>query len=120
MRRDHADLFRAYRGGAGGLYPGAGHIGFAVAKIAAIAGFKVAVVDDRPAYASKERFPDAGELHVGAPEEIVPSLKLNKVSYVVIACRGHLEDQRTLARALKTPGLLYRHDRQQEKSENHF
>jgi xanthine dehydrogenase accessory factor len=82
---------------------GAGHIGFAVSKIAAIAGFKVVVVDDRPAYASKERFPDAGKLHVGEPEEIIPQLRLNKVCYVVIACRGHLEDQRTLAQALKTP-----------------
>jgi xanthine dehydrogenase accessory factor len=33
---------------------GAGHIGFAVAKIAKIAGFRVIVVDDRPAYANAE------------------------------------------------------------------
>jgi xanthine dehydrogenase accessory factor len=82
---------------------GAGHIGFAVSRIAAIAGFRVVVIDDRPAYASKERFPDAAELHVGQPEEMITQLKINKVSYLVIACRGHMEDQRTLKEALKTP-----------------
>jgi len=29
----------------------------------------------------------------------------NKVSYLVIACRGHLEDQQTLIEALKTPAF---------------
>ena len=82
---------------------GAGHIGFAVSRIASMAGFRVIVVDDRPAYASKERFPDADELYVADPEETIAQLKINKVSYLVIACRGHLEDQRVLAQALKTP-----------------
>jgi xanthine dehydrogenase accessory factor len=51
----------------------------------------------------KERFPDADELYVADPAEMVEKLKINKVSYLVIACRGHLEDQRVLAQALKTP-----------------
>jgi xanthine dehydrogenase accessory factor len=82
---------------------GAGHIGFAVSTIARIAGFQVVVVDDRPAYANAERFPDADELHVEDPADMVSKLKINKVSYLVIACRGHLEDQRVLAQALQTP-----------------
>ena len=81
---------------------GAGHIGYAVSKIARLAGFKVVVIDDRPAYANKERFPDAEEFYVEDPADAVAQLKLNKASYAVIACRGHLEDQRVLQETLKT------------------
>jgi xanthine dehydrogenase accessory factor len=81
---------------------GAGHIGFAVAKIAKIAGFKVTVVDDRPAYANKERFPDADKILVEEPADSLSKININKLSYLVIACRGHLEDQQTLIEALKT------------------
>ncbi len=82
---------------------GAGHIGFAVSKIAKMTGFRVSVIDDRPAYACAERFPEADEFFVEDPADIVPSLNLNGGSYLVIACRGHLEDQRVLAEAVKTP-----------------
>jgi xanthine dehydrogenase accessory factor len=81
---------------------GAGHIGFAVSLIARLAGFRVIVVDDRPAYANAQRFPDAAGFVVDDPADVVPSLHINPVSYMVIACRGHLEDQRALAQALKT------------------
>jgi len=81
---------------------GAGHIGFAVSKLAKFTGFKVVVVDDRPAYANAERFPDADEIYIDDPVGKVPQLNINKTSYLVIACRGHLEDQETLAGALKT------------------
>jgi xanthine dehydrogenase accessory factor len=74
-----------------------------VSKIASLTGFKVVVVDDRPAYANKERFPDAVEFYVEDPADAVAHLKLNRASYAVIACRGHLEDQRVLAETLKTP-----------------
>jgi xanthine dehydrogenase accessory factor len=81
---------------------GAGHIGFAVSRIAKMAGFRIVVIDDRPAYANSERFPDADEFHVEDPADAVSHLNINKASYLVIACRGHLEDQRVLAEALKT------------------
>ena len=81
---------------------GAGHIGFAVSKIAKMTGFRVSVIDDRPAYACAARFPEADEFFVEDPADMVPRLNLNKVSYLVIACRGHLEDQRVLAQAVNT------------------
>jgi xanthine dehydrogenase accessory factor len=81
---------------------GAGHIGYAVAKIARIAGFRIVAIDDRPAYANKERFPDAEECCVEDPADAVAHLNLNQASYTVIACRGHLEDQRVLEEVLKT------------------
>jgi xanthine dehydrogenase accessory factor len=81
---------------------GAGHIGFAVSKLAKFAGFRVVVVDDRPAYANAERFPDADEIYVDDPASKISKLNINKTAYLVIACRGHLEDQETLVEALKT------------------
>lgn len=82
---------------------GAGHVGFAVSKIAKMTGFRVAVIDDRPAYANAERFPDANDFYIEDPAVMVPKLKINKASYLVVACRGHLEDQRVLEQAVKTP-----------------
>lgn len=84
---------------------GAGHIGFALSRLAKMTGFRVVVIDERPAYASAERFPEADEFHVGDPATAVPRLKIGKASYLVIACRGHLEDQRVLAEAIKTPAV---------------
>ncbi|MFC1909011.1 XdhC family protein [Chloroflexota bacterium] len=84
---------------------GAGHIGFALSRLAKTTGFRVAVIDDRPAYANAERFPDADDIYVDDPEMMVSKLKINKASYLVIACRGHLEDQQVLAQAVKTPAV---------------
>jgi xanthine dehydrogenase accessory factor len=82
---------------------GAGHIGFAVSRMAKMVGFRVVVIDERPAYANKERFPDADQVHVDDPSGMIPKLNINRAGYLVIACRGHLEDQEALAAALKTP-----------------
>lgn len=82
---------------------GAGHIGFAVAKLAKMLGFRVVVVDERPAYASQERFPEADQIFVEDIVGTLPKLNVNKAAYLVIACRGHLEDQEALAAALNTP-----------------
>jgi len=85
---------------------GAGHVGFAVSKIAKLAGFKVIVIDDRPAYANPERFPDADKILVEEPADMLSKINVNKVAHLVIACRGHLEDQRTLIEALKTNAFI--------------
>src|SRR5690606_2193381 len=40
---------------------GGGHVSLQIAKIAKTVGFKVVVIDDRPAFANKERFPMADD-----------------------------------------------------------
>lgn len=81
---------------------GAGHIGYAVSRIAKMTGFRVVVIDDRPAHANAEKFPDAEEFHVEDLAQAATKLAINKYSYIVIACRSHLEDQEVLAEVLKT------------------
>ncbi len=65
-------------------------------------GFRVVVIDDRPAYANAERFPDGDDFYIDDPATMVPELSINKASYLVIACRGHFEDQRVLSEAIST------------------
>ena len=50
---------------------GAGHVGQAVASLAAQADFDVWVVDDRHQYANRERFPTAQRILVGPIEEVL-------------------------------------------------
>src|SRR5271157_5395484 len=40
---------------------GGGHISLSLARVAALTGFSIVVVDDRASYANRDRFPDAAE-----------------------------------------------------------
>jgi len=81
---------------------GGGHVSMAVAKAANTAGFGVGVIDDRAAFANKERFPMAGEIYTTF-EEAFDKLRPSASSYLVIVTRGHKEDMRVLAWAVRTP-----------------
>ncbi|MGB2677032.1 MAG: XdhC/CoxI family protein [Candidatus Acidiferrum sp.] len=81
---------------------GGGHISTAVAKAAQAAGFGVGVVDDREAFANAQRFPMAQEIFTSY-DEALEKLKPNGSSYLVIVTRGHKEDMRVLAWAVRTP-----------------
>ena len=79
---------------------GGGHVSMAVAKAATAAGFGIGVVDDREAFANAERFPMATDIHTSyedAFEKIHPSAS----NYLLIVTRGHREDMRVLAWAVR-------------------
>jgi xanthine dehydrogenase accessory factor len=80
---------------------GGGHVSMAVAKAAHAAGFGVAIVDDRESFANKERFPMAQEVHT-IYEDAFEKIHPNAASYLVIVTRGHKEDMRVLAWAVRT------------------
>jgi len=82
---------------------GGGHVSLSVSKVANIAGFDTVIVDDREAFANRERFPEAAETHAGPWEEVFPRLKIIEFSYLVIATRGHKGDLACLRWALATP-----------------
>ena len=75
---------------------GAGHVGQAVAELAARCDFEVWVVDDREQYANAPRFPEASRILVGPIEEILPSLEYDAHTYALIVTRGHGHDQEAL------------------------
>ncbi|HEV2175850.1 MAG TPA: XdhC/CoxI family protein [Terriglobia bacterium] len=82
---------------------GGGHVSRYVSQVANVAGFETVIVDDRPAFANRERFPEAAETYAGAWEEQFPKLRPNEFSYLVIATRGHKADLTCLRWALSTP-----------------
>src|SRR5580693_2565321 len=80
---------------------GGGHVSMALAKAAFSAGFGVAVVDDREAFANLQRFPMAQEVFTSY-EDAFSKIKPTASSYLVIVTRGHKEDMRVLAWAVRT------------------
>jgi xanthine dehydrogenase accessory factor len=81
---------------------GAGHVGQAVADLAAKADFDVWVVDDRKQYANAERFPGAERIVVGPIEETLSGLDVDERTYAVIVTRGHGHDQEALYHLVAT------------------
>jgi len=82
---------------------GAGHVSRPTAQMAAMTGFRVVVMDDRPEFANADRFPFAHEISVCGLETCLEGLELGPESSVVIVTRGHVHDAVVLAQALRTP-----------------
>ena len=82
---------------------GAGHISKSLSKVATLAGFATVVVDDRDTFASRERFPEAVEVHAAEYEQVFPNLRIDETGYVIIVTRGHRDDMRVLKLAIATP-----------------
>ncbi len=82
---------------------GAGHVSLEVAWLTHRLGFHTVVIDDRPEFASRERFPMAEAVRVCPDfEEIFDSSSLDVDSYIVIVTRGHHFDKKALGQALAT------------------
>ena len=80
---------------------GGGHVSRALCTIASMAGFRVTVADDREAYASETRFPDASATRAIPFEEAVAEMPIQEHTYVVVVTRGHKEDGQILAALAK-------------------
>jgi len=81
---------------------GGGHISKSLSKVLDLAGFKVSIVDNRQAYANRERFPEATEVYAEEYEDVFPKLEVNDSTYLVIVTRGHRDDMRVLRWAIGT------------------
>ncbi len=82
---------------------GAGHVAMPTAQFSAMAGFRVVVLDDRAAFANRDRFPLADEIVV------LPSFtacfadhRPDADASVVIVSRCHKQDRTILVQALGT------------------
>jgi xanthine dehydrogenase accessory factor len=71
---------------------GAGHVGGAIARAAAAAGFRVVVIDDRADYADPARFPDGIQVLAADVDAALRQHTLGAGDAVVIATRGHRND----------------------------
>lgn len=82
---------------------GAGHVGQALAALAHLAGFAVTVVDDRPEYASPERFPPGVKVVAGTFVTTLAGLDLGPRHFVVLATRAHDLDLDCLRVVIRRP-----------------
>jgi xanthine dehydrogenase accessory factor len=82
---------------------GAGHVAQPIARLAALVGFRVRVVDDRAEFANPERFPEAEAIHLATDfDSALNGLAVNRRAFIVIVTRGHLHDKAVLMQALRT------------------
>jgi xanthine dehydrogenase accessory factor len=61
------------------------------------------IVDDREAFANRERFPEAEETYADEYEAVFQKLEVTSSSYLIIVTRGHRDDMRVLRWAVGTP-----------------
>jgi xanthine dehydrogenase accessory factor len=85
---------------------GAGHVGRAVSRAAALVGFSVILVDDRADYLSREGLPERVTPVEASPKDLGSKLQVDESAFVVVATRGHSLDKEWL-RAIAASGPRY-------------
>lgn len=80
---------------------GGGHVGLAIAKMAALLEYEVTVIDDREEYSARERFGPGIDVVRMDMVEALRSLPMGWNTFIVIATRGHKLDSHCLREAVK-------------------
>lgn len=81
---------------------GGGHVGEKAAALCAFLGVPHWVVDDRPEFASRARFPHARDVLVAPPDAALKRLGVDEKTAVAVVTRCHGFDLRCLVAALQT------------------
>lgn len=82
---------------------GAGHDAVPLVRAASLLGWNVTVVDDRPAFLNRERFPEAhGFAPVVDPSEVAEAVTVDARTFVVVMTHAFLRDKAYLRRLLTT------------------
>lgn len=77
---------------------GAGHIAQPLAAAGALLGWRVTVLDDRPEFATTERFPSAGRVVVCDFDDPFAGIAVGPSTRIVLVTRGHRYDYDCLLR----------------------
>ena len=92
------------------LVVGASHVAMPLTSMAKTLGFRTIVVDGRPRFATRERFPDVDDLRIGVPSELVTQVPLIPTTALILVAHDYKYDLPVLRHALGTPvgyiGLL--------------
>ena len=81
---------------------GATHVAIPLCRMARALGFRVAVIDPRSVFATRERFPEADELIQTWPDQVLDEARVDAYSYVVVLTHDPKFDVPALARALRS------------------
>jgi xanthine dehydrogenase accessory factor len=79
---------------------GGGHVAQPLATVASLIGFSYTIVEDRPEFATTDRFPDAKDLILASADEIEQKVKFSETDYVAIVTRSHELDYQALKKVL--------------------
>ncbi|MFH1652203.1 MAG: XdhC/CoxI family protein [Chloroflexota bacterium] len=82
---------------------GAGHISKALTSFAGMVGFRIYIVDEHPQFATAERFPEAEGVVLASFSEGLSQVPVNRNTFIVVATRGHRDDDIAVEAALRTP-----------------
>jgi xanthine dehydrogenase accessory factor len=80
---------------------GAGHIAQPLSRMGALLGFQVTVLDDRPDFATQERFPEAHRLIRADFTDPFIDIAIHPGSHILLVTRGHKYDYECLLRLMR-------------------
>ena len=98
-----AIILEPVAGAPGLLIFGGGHVSKYISRTAAMAGFRVTIIDDRDKFANRERFPEASRVLASDFLEAFQKIAVKPSTYIVIVTRGHRHDEAVLGAAIGTP-----------------
>jgi xanthine dehydrogenase accessory factor len=81
---------------------GAGNVAVPLVRLAKELGLRTVVIDGRPRFASRERFPNADEIIVGIPSEVAASLHFTPSTFVVLVAHDYKYDVPVLRAVLRS------------------
>jgi xanthine dehydrogenase accessory factor len=84
---------------------GAGHIARPMARVGADLGYRVWVLDDRPDFATRERFPEAHAVLRADFSDPFRDVPIHERSHILLVTRGHRYDYDCLVRVLRADPL---------------
>lgn len=82
---------------------GGGHVAKPLADMADLLGWGVVVFDDRPEWASQERFPYARQVMSGDFSQLAASWQSSHPAFVAIVTHSHVMDEMVLKQLLEKP-----------------
>lgn len=83
------------------LIVGAGHISIPLTRLAKVLGYHVTIIDPREAFNTRERLPDADELLLDWPDEVMAKLPINAATAVTVLTHDEKFDVPSLKVALE-------------------
>jgi xanthine dehydrogenase accessory factor len=85
------------------LVVGAGHVAMPLTSLGRMLGYRTVVLDGRPRFATRERFPDVDDLKIGIPSELVRGYPLISSTALVLVAHDYKYDLPVLRHAVTTP-----------------
>jgi xanthine dehydrogenase accessory factor len=82
---------------------GAGHVALPLAQLGKMIDFEVVVLDDRPLYANKKRFPMADQVLAQPFAQTLRHWPIDEDTYLVLVTRGHSHDVESLLEVIDSP-----------------